>query len=74
LINIHTVASFFLLYKFVQKILLVHLSLLFAQKKTCFSIAHKVLYFSVFPEVADEPAIDKPAAEKQGSSNDRGKY
>ena len=50
-----------------------HLSLFFAQKQTCFCIAHKVLYFSVFPEVADEPAAEKPAAEKQGSSNDRGK-
>jgi len=49
----------------------VHLSLFFAQKQTCFCIAHKVLYFSVFPEVADEPAAEKPAAEKQGSSNDR---
>lgn len=29
-------------------------------------------FFSVFPEVADEPAPEKPAAEKQGSSNDRG--
>ena len=64
----------FLLYKIVQKIFFMHLSLFFAQKQTCFSIAHKVLYFSVFPEVADEPATEKPAAEKQGSSNDRGKY
>jgi hypothetical protein len=34
----------------------------------------KLPYFSLFPEVADEPAAEKPAAEKQGSSNDRGKY
>jgi len=47
-----------LLYKIVQQNL--------QKNKLKFSI------FSVFPEVADEPGPEKPAAEKQGSSNDRG--
>ena len=47
-----------LLYKIVQQNL--------QKNKLKFSI------FSVFPEVADEPAPEKPAAEKQGGSNDRG--
>lgn len=64
-----TIASFFLLYRIVRA------SFFFCTKAIMLlQSSLKLPYFSLFPEVADEPAAEKPAAEKQGSSNDRGKY
>jgi hypothetical protein len=50
----------------------------YAQKQTflCISITHAdfSIFSDLFTEAADEPAAEKPADEKKGGSNDRGKY